>query len=807
MTPEPHESEVRPIFRPGGERATALGARLGEQLSAEVDLSTDAIVYEAVFRVFRNAFVDHTRTCLQLQFQGMAVEKLRHCISLDEWSAMEKSIEDVNARGQVQRTHEDVFDYIGINHFYGVMEVFFAELLEDGSKTSAKVTKISVLRWLKEIKDVRDPTAHPSTQEISVEDAFRTIDNCRKVCRKLGLQDADALLQVLERRVLSRLTEMALTSEPGFDDTLPPSESIVADFIGREEELAQLRAWLRHDRKPRWLLVGEGGKGKTAIAYQFATEANELARGKLCGVFWLSAKRRRYDAREGTIKATAGIDFDDLESSVDCILSDYGFSDELDKSLDDKRDLVIELLNELPVLLIVDDLDSVQPEDEDAVEFLTIDVGQTKTKVLFTSRRQFAGLGNTQTVVTGLDLTESLLFIETKGMALGLSSTALTSQAMMEVFELCEGSPLYMEDLLRLAVAVGVAQAIQSWRNSGGDTVRRYALEREREMLTPLAREILDICALADRPLSLLSLAAVANRAEGSVAGAVDELRRLHLVPAADGSSGTPSFQVNMNLGLLVRATPAFPDRWQRYANALTAVSGQAFTRTHQTIVRDSVRLARLQLSGGSPIEAERTLQGALAICPDDPYLFGLLGVVYAKFKPQRAVDAREQWERAHALGSSDRRVYVSWANMELAAEKFDSALDAAMRGLERVKNDADLLQLAGYASSRMAQRHAASLNETKATREFRRSDNLISKALELKNVAGTNARSISRAYMTYLMNAEVRQFQETACRRLGQWLAWAPDDPYAKHEALKRLGKCPGLLDVIDPGLREKPL
>ena len=233
-------------------------------------------------------------------------------------------------------------------------------------------------------------------------------------------------------------------------------------------------------------------------------------------------------------------------------------------------------------------------------------------------------------------------------------------------------------------------------------------------------------------------------------------------------------------------------------------MSGQAFTRTHQTIVRDSLRLARLQLFGGSAIEAERTLQGALASCPDDPHLFGLLGTVYARFKPQRAVDAREQWERAHALGSSDRRLYVSWVMLELEAEKFDRALDAALRGVARVKDDADLLQLAGYASSRLAQRHAASLNEDKAIREFLRSDNLISKALKLKGSAATTARSTSRAYMTYLVNAESRQQNETACRRLRQWLVWAPDDPYAKHEALKRLGQCPGLLDLIDPGLGE---
>jgi tetratricopeptide (TPR) repeat protein len=488
-------------------------------------------------------------------------------------------------------------------------------------------------------------------------------------------------------------------------------------------------------------------------------------------------------------------------------LIDYGFSSDVNEPLNNKRDLLLELFNELPVLLIVDDLDSVQPENEDAVEFLTIDVGQTKTKVLFTSRRQFAGLGNTKTVVAGLGLTESLLFIETKGLAVDLSPKALTNSAMSEIFELCEGSPLYMEDLLRLAKAVGVDQAIQSWRNSGGDTVRRYALERERAMLTPLAQEMLDICALAGRPLTLAELAAVAHCREESVAGAVDELQRLHLVPAADDSNGESSFQVNTNLGLLVRGTPAFEDRWKRYENALKSVSGEEFSPSHRSTVRDSLRRANLQLAADSPIEAERTLQGALETCPEDPHLFGLLGVVYAKFKPQRAVDAREQWERAYALGSKDKRMYVNWVYLELHESKFDRARDAAMRGIERVKNDAELLELAGYASSELAKRYAASLNEDKAAKEFMRSDSLLSKAIRLRSAPGTKPRTISFAYFTYVRNAEARHEVDKTCRRLKQWLVWTPDNPYAKREALKRQSQCPDLLSLIEPGLGEEPV
>jgi hypothetical protein len=117
---------------------------------------------------------------------------------------------------------------------------------------------------------------------------------------------------------------------------------------------------------------------------------------------------------------------------------------------------------------------------------------------------------------------------------------------------------------------------------------------------------------------------------------------------------------------------------------------------------------------------------------------------------------------------------------------------------------------MAGYSASRLGQRYAASLNPTKAKTEFLRSDSLLSKAIKLKNVKTTNQKTISMAFRTYVLNAEARQDleiavrKEKACRRLTQWLAWAPNDPYAKHEALKRLRQCPGILDVIDPGLRE---
>ena len=137
------------------------------------------------------------------------------------------------------------------------------------------------------------------------------------------------------------------------------------------------------------------------MAYRFAVEVRDAPPDGLAGAFWLSAKRRRFAG--GEIQALRSPDFVDLESAVNRLLVNYGFSELLDDDLTTKQDVLLELLEALPVLIILDDLDSVQTEDEDVVEFFSLRVAMTASKVLMTSRRDFAGMGSTKTVVGGLD--------------------------------------------------------------------------------------------------------------------------------------------------------------------------------------------------------------------------------------------------------------------------------------------------------------------------------------------------------------------------------------------------------------------
>src|SRR5262249_12720952 len=147
---------------------------------------------------------------------------------------------------------------------------------------------------------------------------------------------------------------------------IPPSESVVIEFVGRNAEIERLWEWFSNPASRRYALAGEGGKGKSALAYKFATEVQFKAPEPFQIVLWVSAKRKRFE--EGTVVSIENPDFFNLETALNRILTEYGWVDELEQSIDRKRETVLELLNKFPALLVVDDIDSLEAEAEDATE-------------------------------------------------------------------------------------------------------------------------------------------------------------------------------------------------------------------------------------------------------------------------------------------------------------------------------------------------------------------------------------------------------------------------------------------------------
>lgn len=771
-------------------------------------MRTDTLVYQALFLDLRHGLVDHARDRYQLTHGQQSADRLRGVLGA-ELARAEELVASSGETSVVQRGRQDLFDFLDISMFHKLVEQGKVPLAPStGSVVLDKARTRTILTLIKELKDVRDPTAHPGQEPMSVRDAMRVIDSALRLCERLEL--AESLIASLEQvhaELVLRAAEPPIPNNLApFDDTLPEPETIVTDFVGRDSELQVLRAWLRSPDRPRWLLVGEGGKGKTSLAYRFAVEVRDARPDGLAGAFWISAKRRRFVA--GDIQALRSPDFVDLESAVNRLLVNYGFSELLSEDLPAKQDVLLELLDTLPVLIILDDLDSVQTEDEDVVEFFSLKVAMTASKVLMTSRRDFAGMGSTKTVVAGLDEEAALEFVRTRLAMYGLEEDVPDKSWARKAAIACEGSPLYIEELIRLSKFLGPVSALKSWADTQGDTVREYALRREQEMLTDLAQEVLAVCSLSPTPLTIPALSTVANRVEHSIVAAIDELRRMHLVLSGP-EEGDPTFHVNQNLALLVKRGLNETDE-KKFRNALQAFQGLGFDDAHNHKVRSFERQAKLLLRAKRPDEARRTIEQGLTECTEDPTLLALLGRSFAEMQPKRGVDAVKAWKRASDLRFGEPWMYQSWATLEQSQRQWASMAFAAEEGLRNCRaDDVRLIFAAGLAHSQNAQYLHRSLQTQLARKAVGEADRHLDRAIRLGTANNEHPYYLSKAHRASVLNSSVFGATRKTERRIINWLKAMPDDVYAREEASRRAPKYPSLgelLTQLDEGRSATP-
>ncbi|HKQ87306.1 MAG TPA: hypothetical protein VJS43_11135, partial [Candidatus Acidoferrales bacterium] len=231
------------------------------------------ICYEGIQRVYRNAVVAFLRRQLPFAFPTDFRERIRKPFE-KEWEKIKQSAHERRQSGELEPDILDEFDILGVNHFFNLFDAYYDALCPPngkGDEQQRKVDKQALIQWMRQIKGLRDPLSHPADKDFSFEDSFVLLDCARRVLQRLGTEEAaqkiKELMDSLSGRSLGSLTK----TEP-LEGRLPPGESIVVDFVGRDHEKRRLWDWFRDPVSRRWALAGEGGKGKSAIAFSFATE-------------------------------------------------------------------------------------------------------------------------------------------------------------------------------------------------------------------------------------------------------------------------------------------------------------------------------------------------------------------------------------------------------------------------------------------------------------------------------------------------------------------------------------------------------
>lgn len=674
------------------------------------------LCYEGIQRVYRNAVIDHIRVNLTRAFPGDHSEKAKRPFQ-KEWDAIKSAAEERRRTGELGAPLVDDLDILGVNHFFNLFDAYADHLMPAtaGSDEDRKKAKKAMLGWMQSIKALRDPLSHPAEADLSFEDSFVLLDCARRVLTQLGRAEA-ARLHELSGQLAGRTgdSEGGDQREP-LEDRLPARESIVVRFVGRLSELSELQTWFEDPLSRRWAVVGAGGLGKSALAYAFAEEIRRTAPQPFQLVVWLSAKARRFE--DGHVVGIEDPDFSDLDTALRRLLMLYGWHEEATSPTATKRARTLELLNEFPGLIVVDDIDSLEGLGEDAIEFFTIAVPQTKSKVLLTSRRTILGLGHTATHVAGLAPKDAELFIRSRYQLLNLSDKALDTTAIKQIIEVTGASPLYMEDLIRLVAVMPLKQALAEWKARSGEEARRYALGREFEKLSPTAQEVLAAACISAQAVAFGELQALTGQSPTTLAASIGELQKLFLVPKPQLIDGEDRYDIGINTRALVKNVLEKTDLWRRVQGANEALrsSGGGLRLHGDGEVAALCRRAVLLVRNESNEEAEGLLKFALEKYPNNVMLLSYLGFVYKTWQPARRTDAKERFQRAYELKCKDAEMYKHWIRMALDEHEWSGAFETAKKGLERIPDDPLMHYYAGYAKSRLGKELIGGMHREKA--------------------------------------------------------------------------------------------
>lgn len=333
------------------------------------------------------------------------------------------------------------------------------------------------------------------------------------------------------------------------DNNLPPRDPNLIEFIGRRNYLVTLWAWLADSRNPVKILTALGGTGKTAIAYEFCEQVVKSRSDVFAKVIWLTAKSQTYAAILHKYVSTTRTDFTDVGSFLDAFLREIGCLDEEFEdfeSVEEKLDFAKELIRNVPILLVIDDLDTLDREKQTelysriAQLFDQAMSSQRPSRVLFTSRLEPNAGPNRVVSIEGFGIEESLEYVRSlidhlKG---GNSWGPQAVEWINAIHKTSKGSPIFMASILRLLTfGEDLETVLKHWSEKDGDEVRRFAFKREIDSLGYSQWRVLYVLQLVSST-SFEELIEVTGDDRHSLQASLSAINQFHLF-ATEGNPAT----------------------------------------------------------------------------------------------------------------------------------------------------------------------------------------------------------------------------------------------------------------------------
>lgn len=334
-------------------------------------------------------------------------------------------------------------------------------------------------------------------------------------------------------------------AELSVDHNLPDRAQICPRFIGRDEILTTLWEWLGNYLGYAKVLAGAGGLGKSSIAYEFARQVVRDSPYGIEKVIWLTAKTQQFSGETDAYLTVPETHFGDTAGMLAALGDQLSFlDDEIDgSSLEGLQYQLRDAFAEITVLVVVDDVDSLQKDEQRRLMEVTRQLAQENGKFLLTTRENPTFSSDWTIHVPGLSRQEYTEFLDVLNERGQLPK--INKEQRKKLFKATDGSPLLTESIVRL-VRLGerLDAAIEAWRGEDGEHARDAVLGREVEQLSQESKRVLvAACELASSSNTELSQATGYTRTQ--IRRAIEELQNLFLLSAPSLIEEEPRFEVS----------------------------------------------------------------------------------------------------------------------------------------------------------------------------------------------------------------------------------------------------------------------
>ena len=535
-------------------------------------------------------------------------------------------------------------------------------------------------------------------------------------------------------------TELAnrFIGEEPLPHSLPLRDEIAIDFVGRENDLKALRSWIEDPLSSRISLIGPGGSGKSALAYQFAYQVVEAAPPPLVSVLWISAKYRKLaDTEILSIRP----DFHGLESALAKLLVDTGWEDIVDAewSLLEQKSWLMEVLTENPALIVVDDYDTLLSSGAvqdvaHCIDFFQELTVKTNSKLIMTSRVDTRAGQQQRVHGFAPNTSEAVQFVDSRLRLLGMADDSLTRREKNAVIRATDGIPLFVEDLLRhQRLTHELDRTLEEWTSRGGQSAREFALRLEFDTLDEVSKAVLLSCCLLETQVSIDDIQAVTGYGIQDITAAMLELQGLFLIAPPAASNEYRTFAVSRNTSQLVRQELENRPEFRRVHDAVNSISGDIYrNRIADQYVNSAFKRAYWFVRSERFQEAENIIRETFGRpgLSEHPDLHSVLGWVYKQWRPERRLsEAREHFERAASLRCRKGEMYLHWAELELQEQNWTAVMEIGKRGLMldslRKLSRMKLGSSVAFATSQLGQRLTREVQTSKAIQTLQEADEI----------------------------------------------------------------------------------